>query len=1097
MIDGYSGCLKCPLFSRPPVFGFGPQTSKIMIIGEAPGKTEVQERRPFVGKSGQLLRQSLKLVNIDPQSVRITNTVICHPEGNATPNTTMIAQCRERLLEEIRETCPDKILLLGGTAVSLMGWKSVVRARGLGSWLELEGKRIYVVATYHPAAVLRSPDLFRDFIFDLQKFSSHNEPITHLLPSLLPLPETVQEINAYMEWLKGASVVSCDLESTGVEPTRDRITAIGFGVMTEGQGPVAVIIPYEMIEASKEAIIDFVRTFPGKLVFHNIKFDMSFLRVWSGDETLTPVCPKDTLMMVYALDERGSSNENSGMAYFTAGLKDQSRLRYDIPDYHFDFDEFLSLPDGEKPWWPLYAYLAIDVSVTVKLYLDLESELEGESEKLMPLVDRLLVPGALAFGLIETRGFFVDVPYLKELEVSLSEEIQKIRLDLDYRARSAGWDKDDFNPGSHKQIAELAQLWKFTPTSFEKEVLQVEIELGAWPQDCKEFFRTLLEYRQKDKVLGTYVKGILKRVDGNGRLHSDFLLHGTDTGRLSCIAQGTMIEIVRDVSKFPQGIPIEDVKVGDLAYSYTDDGDLVIRPVTATLYQGTKKVCRVHWRSSYGREGFVDLTPDHKVRLSSNEWRRSDELRPGDSLLSMGRSEDYLFPTGGEIFLDHRFVASQVVGDVTGKVVHHRDGNHYNNVPSNLEILSDSAHKSYHARLAQDEGRSSYRSRPLESHPGWLNLSRETIWMSLEASGWSVLGAAMALGYDFNSFKGHVIRAGFDIEELKKKNREGRRDQILASAKNARDAYSRQARERNNHKVVRVEILEGEVPVYDLTIDGTWKMIANEICIANCRNPNLQNIPALMGPMIKRAFIAPEGWELWNCDFKQMELRVAAYFSRDENMIKAFRDGIDIHRWVASLMFHCTIDQVTSLQRYLAKYVDFGLLYGRSARGLLEGMEAVYILQTTGKAMTTKEADDLQAAFFNGFPQLRGYIESQHQFVVKNQYVETPTGRRRRFPYIDRQTMGSVQRKSVNTPIQSLASDMTLNAIIKLTDYLDPREAYIVSSVHDSIMLQVREDCRERLKPRIYETMKTPVIPEFDIPLDVDIEIGPNWAEVK
>ena len=157
----------------------------------------------------------------------------------------------------------------------------------------------------------------------------------------------------------------------------------------------------------------------------------------------------------------------------------------------------------------------------------------------------------------------------------------------------------------------------------------------------------------------------------------------------------------------------------------------------------------------------------------------------------------------------------------------------------------------------------------------------------------------------------------------------------------------------------------------------------------------------------------------------------------------------------------------------------------------------MYILQTTGKAMTTKEADDLQAAFFNGFPQLRGYIESQHQFVVKNQYVETPTGRRRRFPYIDRQTMGSVQRKSVNTPIQSLASDMTLNAIIKLTDYLDPREAYIVSSVHDSIMLQVREDCRERLKPRIYETMKTPVIPEFDIPLDVDIEIGPNWAEVK
>lgn len=1094
MIPGYDGCLRCPLRDRPSTRPSGPANAAVMIIGEAPGQTEAKNGIPFVGPSGKLLRASLRSVGVDPDFVYITNTVACHPEENATPTAEAIACCHDRLVAEIEHVQPKKILLLGSTALSLLGPKqSVSRTRGLGHMYN----GAFTIATYHPAAILRNPDLFRDFSHDLQKLVSRTRPQERLIPEYLIVEDKVQGSNL-LDLMRSASVISCDLETTGTDSLHDKIIAIGFGISVESYGEIGIIFPKEMVEVMKWSILTFLSNFEGKIVFHNIKFDMSFIRVWAEKIDFKLKHPVDSMLMVYAQDERGIPQEQKGQAYFTAGLKDQSRLRYDIPDYHWDFDEFYALPEDVRNWGQFYAYLAMDVICTLKLYWDLSAELDGESERLMPLVENLLTPGALAFSQIELRGFPIDRAYLEVLKVETEQQALAMVEELKVMAREAsGGVINDFLPSSPKQVREMAKVWKFNPPSFEKDVLQVEIELGKWPDECKTFFSKLLEYRQISKVLQTYIVGILTRLGEDDRIHPDFQMHGTDTGRLSCIAQGTMIEIVRDVSKFPRGIPIEDVKVGDLAYSYTDDGDLVIRPVTATLYQGTKKVCRVHWRSSYGREGFVDLTPDHKVRLSSNEWRRSDELRPGDSLLSMGRSEDYLFPTGGEIFLDHRFVASQVVGDVTGKVVHHRDGNHYNNVPSNLEILSDSAHKSYHARLAQDEGRSAYRSRPLESHPRWLNLSRETIRMSLEASGWSVLGAAIALGYDFNSFKGHVIRAGFDLEELKKKNREGRRDQILASAKNARDAYSRQARERNNHKVVRVEILEGEVPVYDLTIDDTWKMVANEICIANCRNPNLQNIPTIMGPKIKHAFIAPEGWKLFNCDYSQLELRVAAWFSRDDALMEAFRTGRDIHRWVASLMFKKPMDQITSFERYLAKYLDFGLLYGRSARGLLEGMEATYIIKTTGKAMTEKEADALQKDFFDAFPGLVKYINNQHRFVNANLFVESPTGRRRRFPFVDNRSRGSMERKSVNTPIQSFASDCTLTAIIRLVEILDPSYAYVVSSVHDSIMLLVRDDYVDAVKEVVHQVMSTPPIAGFDVPLKAEIAVGQRWSQMK
>lgn len=598
--------------------------------------------------------------------------------------------------------------------------------------------------------------------------------------------------------MESASVLSCDLETTGVDPITNEILSIGFGVQTVDGDYLGIIFVREVLEELKVLLLDFIREAPGTMCFHNIKFDVSFLRQWAGDDRYRPRHPIDTMLMGYVGDERGLSNEGSGMAYFTAGLKDHARLRYDIPDYHYPFDEFLALPEDCRPWEEMYVYQAMDVVTTLRLYYDLRRSLDEESEKLVGLVENLLTPASLAFSSIELRGFPIDRGYLEDLERTVSIELANIVFDLKKKAKEVLGDETfEFNPGSSKQVRRVAEAWKFTPPSFEKEALQVELDLGKWPEDCKEFFRQLLVFRQKDKVRGTYIRGLLDRADDDGRVRPDFQLHGTDTGRLSC------------------------------------------------------------------------------------------------------------------------------------------------------------------------------------------------------------------------------------------------------------------------------------------------------------RNPNFQNIPTIMGPMIKKAFIAPPGWKLINADFSQLELRVAAWYSRDENMLRAFRDGLDIHRWVASLMFKKPPEEITSFERYLAKYLDFGLLYGRSARGLLDGMEAAYIVKMTGKPMTIQEADALQKAFFDGFPGLVTFIEAQHRVVRRDQFVETPMGRRRRFPYIDRSNIGSVERRAVNTVIQSLASDMTLTSIVRLDRTLDPSRAYVVSTVHDSIMLLSLDECLGETIEQVRRTMETPCIPEFDVPLRVDIGWGQHWGEAK
>jgi len=252
-------------------------------------------------------------------------------------------------------------------------------------------------------------------------------------------------------------------------------------------------------------------------------------------------------------------------------------------------------------------------------------------------------------------------------------------------------------------------------------------------------------------------------------------------------------------------------------------------------------------------------------------------------------------------------------------------------------------------------------------------------------------------------------------------------------------------------------------------------------------NVNLQNIPRHRDddPLhIKDAFVAPSGWLLVQADYSQLELRIAALLSKDEWLAQMFREGRDIHGYVASLIYG---PNYTKEQRVAAKFTDFGTLYGRSARSVAEEHH-----------ITVGEAEQLINAFLGKAIALKVWRERQVELVRKQGYVESWYGRRRRFPLITVKAYHEIRNQSYNFPVQSTASDTCLRALIKLDKILDPKVAFPILTVHDSIVLQVREDKVKEVARIMKSTMEdVPFKNEVDFPFTVDVEYGPSWGELS
>ncbi|MCX6784925.1 MAG: DNA polymerase I, partial [Candidatus Komeilibacteria bacterium] len=256
-------------------------------------------------------------------------------------------------------------------------------------------------------------------------------------------------------------------------------------------------------------------------------------------------------------------------------------------------------------------------------------------------------------------------------------------------------------------------------------------------------------------------------------------------------------------------------------------------------------------------------------------------------------------------------------------------------------------------------------------------------------------------------------------------------------------------------------------------------------------NPNLQNIPIRtpLGQQIRKAFIAPRGWQLLSADYSQIELRIIASLSGDQNMIKTFQRNEDIHAKTAAFIHNIPLDKVDSFQRRSAKEINFGIIYGLGSTGLAQRAK-----------ISRDQAKDFIAKYFASYPKIKAWLDETKIQARELGYVETLFGRRRYLPEINSTVpmiRASAERMAINAPIQGTAADLLKMAMVKVWLGLPKISAKskLLLTVHDELVLEVPTSDIPAVSKFVQTTMET--ICELKVPIKVHIEAGKNWQEAK
>jgi DNA polymerase I len=268
---------------------------------------------------------------------------------------------------------------------------------------------------------------------------------------------------------------------------------------------------------------------------------------------------------------------------------------------------------------------------------------------------------------------------------------------------------------------------------------------------------------------------------------------------------------------------------------------------------------------------------------------------------------------------------------------------------------------------------------------------------------------------------------------------------------------------------------------YAQAVAVTGRLSSNE--------PNLQNIPIRTpeGRRVREAFIAPPGHVILSADYSQIELRIMAHLSDDPGMLKAFADGVDIHRATASEVFGIPADQVSSEQRRYAKTINFGLIYGMGAFGLAQSL-----------GIEQKAARDYIERYFERFAGVRRYMDRTKAEAAERGYVETVFGRRLALPEIrggNGPRRAGAERQAINAPMQGTAADLIKLAMIAVQDTLDAqaRAMRMIMQVHDELVFEVPTDELPWAREAIPTLMAG--VAQLKVPLLAEVGVGNNWDE--
>jgi DNA polymerase-1 len=521
-------CKLCPLHESAEyvcLMGSGSRKSKVMVVGEAPGAREDEAHRAFVGPAGKLLTRLLGEAGFSRKEVYITNAAKCRPHRNAQPSRKEVKTCANAyLVEEIEKVRPDHILALGNSAIQgLLGKSGITKHRGK---LYPLGDAV-VFPTFHPAAALRNPKYGDTVHADFQRFGRLvRGEAADVSRTKVQVCRTTAHLNTLRRKLADAREITFDIETYnptpdwGLDPWRDGsvITSIAF-TWEEGQGAVVPLCHpsakwrkkwVKALHVFKDVLEDPTK----KYIAHNGKFDTKFLAYFGVFIPLT-FC---TMIAAHLV------NENR-----LVGLKPLSEVILGADPYDIGEDVTNSYNVSLKR---LATYNAKDTDYTHRLKPILKKQLL-EDRRQARIFKKIMMPASTVVAKMETAGIYMDPERWEERRAITVERADRVEAAM--RRKVPRLRRDSFNFKSPKQLAwlffeirgnDIVETTKSGAASTKEAVL---LRLAA----RDKLARRLIEYRKQTGYLSRYFDAWPKYTDENSRIHANFNLAKTVTGRLS------------------------------------------------------------------------------------------------------------------------------------------------------------------------------------------------------------------------------------------------------------------------------------------------------------------------------------------------------------------------------------------------------------------------------------------------------------------------------------------------------------------------------------------------------------------------------------
>lgn len=891
---------------------------------------------------------------------------------------------------------------------------------------------------------------------------------------------------------------------------------------------------------------------------HHGGFDVAQIRGAFGVRTAKDVL--DTMLLAHLMDE----NRKKMTHRLHLGPKDGPyTLKVLIREFFnyiwYSGEAMAARSNGSLMELPLPAFLdyaGYDPIVTWRLLDTFRhwAKLEKYEDKVMNLLRNLHSPALKMHVDMSRNGIRVDKKKMRELlakdsiiNARLAEikqqyttfpEVVKVNEEL-YRQESgtSTWFKIpfifDMNKEKHRKHLFFHSSSGFKYPANEEGKYSTGKAFQKQNKDNK-LVELFAEAQGLSKLRNAYVKPIFESVFGknvrddsdvvDGRVHPQSHMHRTVTGRTAqsdpnCIAEGTPIKVPCNQRLNPEStVPIEKLNVGDYVYCLDKEMKVHVKKVLNKWYKGKQHCLRIYWKSGNGRrKGHIDVTGDHKIKRISGKYALAQKLKVGDRLAAMSITHSGMITVSNQhgTIPSHSRIASSIYGPLRpGFDVHHRDGDHANNYPTNLKVLSRAKHAAAHRKLKTAKSRNAvYGSRfglirklfEFGGRPAICRLHGMdfiSFRNALSRNGVDVKAAAQRFGKDGKYISyARIVRANGPTEEMAAKLKigtrklkelcafygisYGERSKKTTSALNndichirnwtrkERTKYAKNnAFGTNNHVITAIKALSKKRRVWDIEVEAYHNFFATDINVSNCQQVPRSDSPAKKE--IKSLYTAAPGKILLQADLSAAEVRVWGNLSGDEVICRLSQEAFtmlgkaranpddkrlradaelkaDFHKQTYGLCYRIDPKDVAKDQRQSAKKITFGVCYGMSTAGLAKEL-----------GIEVDAAEEIKKLYFGVYKGGEKWLLDTQTFALENGYVETPLGRRRRMPQVftgDKKFISEAKRFAVNAPIQATASDYAMLATVILNEEIIragvEEDIKLINAVHDSVVLEV------------------------------------------